>query len=271
MPAPNSILVTVGAVLIGQFLLIAGLLVQRQWRQRAERGLRDLCGRLIAAQEEERARIARELHDDVSQQVAGLSISLSGLNRRAAAVPNSSDLENEISSIQQRATAIAESVRNLSHDLHPDVLRHVGLVASLAAYCNGFSPSSALAVTFSAEGALAEITSESALCLYRITQEALHNVVKHAQARHADVRLVRTGDTVELTIADDGKGFDIRTRKSGTGIGLVSIAERARLSKGTVSLVTTLSKGTQVRVRIPIDARTTTEGGKRPGRFAASI
>jgi signal transduction histidine kinase len=270
MPA-NSILLTVGAVLIGQFLVIAGLLVQRQRWRRAERALRDLSGRLIASQEEERARIARELHDDVSQQVAGLSISLSRLKRRAVAVPNSTDLENEISSIQQRATALAESVRTLSHDLHPDVLRHVGLVASLTAYCNGFSLSPTLAVTFSAEGDFAEITSESGLCLYRITQEALHNIVKHAEARHADVRLVRISDTAELTIADDGKGFDIRTRKSGTGIGLVSIAERARLSRGTVSLVTTLNKGTQVRVRIPIDARTTNEVGKTAGRFAASI
>ena len=234
----------------------------------SEAGLRDLSGRLIVAQEAERTRIARDLHDDVSQQLAALSIALSGLRRRAAAVPNGAELEVEVSSLQQRTTTLADSVRGLSHDLHADVIQHVGLAAALTTYCNELSVSQALAVPCTIEGDFESIGRETALYLYRIVQEALHNVVKHAQARHAEVRLLRTGDTAELTIADDGKGFDIRTRASGTGIGLVSITERARHLGGRVSIVTAPDKGTQVRVRIPIDTRTTTDTGPRVLRIA---
>ena len=175
----------------GEFVLcsIADITERRQAEREREdftRHLRDLAGRLIAAQEVERARIARDLHDDVSQQVAALSIGLSGLKRRAAAVPNGTDLQDDVSSLQQRTRTLAESVRDLSHDLHPDVLRHVGLAASLTAYCNGLSLSPAIAVSCSAQGDFESLDPEAALCLYRIAQEALHNVVKHARARHAD-------------------------------------------------------------------------------------
>ena len=275
-----------GLLLVLQAALIAALLVQRTRRRRAERAvretderfrlmadappvlaesrqaereredltrhLRDLAGRLIAAQEVERTRIARDLHDDVSQQIAALSIALSSLRRRAAAMPDGADLQDDFSSLQQRTNTLAESVRDLSHDLHPDVLLHVGLATALAAYCNELSLSRAVAVTCSAQGNFESIDPEAALCLYRIAQEALRNVVKHAEARHAEVRVLRTGDGAELMIADDGKGFDIDTRKNGTGLGLVSIIERARLSGGTVSIVTALNKGTRVLVRIPI-------------------
>jgi signal transduction histidine kinase len=257
----ERIVLVAGAVLIGQSLLIGGLLVQRLRRRRAELVLRDLGGRLIVAQEMERARIARELHDDVSQQLAALSIALSGLKRCAAAVPNGHGLENVVSSLQVRATTLAESVRALSQDLHPEMLRHVGLGTSLTAYCNGVSRSQALEVKCTAEGDWESLSPDVALCLYRIAQEALQNVTKHAHARLATVRLRRVGNTAELTISDDGNGFDIRKRGSGSGIGLVSITERARLLSGTSSVVTTLDKGTTVRVRIPIHARPSNDSG----------
>jgi len=254
----------------GRSVLIRGTSRDITARKRAELVLLDLGGRLIAAQEVERARIARDLHDDVSQQIAALSIALSSLKRRAATIAHGTELEADASSLQQRATTLANSVQVLSHDLHPDVLRHVGLAASLTTQCNELSLSQGLATTCSAEGDFESIDPEAALCLYRITEEALHNVVKHAHAHEAKVLLIRNGDNAELTIADDGNGFDIRTRTSGTGIGLVSIAERARLLGGTVSVLTTLNKGTQVRVRIPIHASTTTDAGELSQRLVAS-
>jgi signal transduction histidine kinase len=238
--------------------------------QVSEAGLRDLSARLIAAQEVERARIARDLHDDVSQQLAGLSIALSGLKRRAGAIPNGEDLEATVSLLQQKTTTLADSVRHLSHDLHPDVLRHVGLASALTTYCKELSGSPALVVTCGADGDFEPIGSEAALCLYRIAQEALHNVVKHANARHATVRLLCSSGIAELTVADDGQGFDIRTRGKDKGIGLVSITERARFLGGTVSIVTTLNKGTEVRVRIPIDVRPAPDNGELSARVAAS-
>ena len=124
-------------------------------------------------------------------------------------------------------------------------------------------------MTCSTQGDFESIAPEAALCLYRIAQEALHNVVKHAHAHEARVQLIRTGDKAELTIADDGKGFDVRTR-NGAGLGLVSITERARLLGGTVSIVTTLNEGTQIRVRIPINASTTTDAGEQSEHVTAS-
>jgi len=222
-------------------------------RQDLMRHLRDMAGRLIAAQEVERARLAREIHDDASQQLAALSIALSSLKRHVTAVPGGVELEAEVVQLQVRIDALADSVRRLSHDLHPDVLRHSGLAASLTAYCNGLvSSSHSLTVTCRAQGNFETIGHDAALCLYRIAQEALHNVVKHAEARHAEVVLIRTPDGAELTISDDGQGFDIQTRTTGKGLGLVSITERARLAGGTVSIVTAAKKGTQVRVHVPI-------------------
>jgi PAS domain S-box-containing protein len=253
----------------GDFALcsIADISEQRQAEREREdltRHLQDLAGRLIAAQEVERARIARDLHDDVSQQLAALSIALSGLKRRVAAMWPFTDVQTDLSSLEQRTRTLAESVRDLSRELHPDVLRHVGLAGSLTTYCRELSLSHALTVTCSAEGDFESIDAEAALCLYRIAQEALHNVVKHAHATKAEVRLHRTGDSAEITIADNGRGFDLQVRKSSVGLGLTSIAERARLAGGDLTVVTVLNEGTRVRVQVPIKTRATTEPGDLP-------
>jgi PAS domain S-box-containing protein len=222
--------------------------------QASYREIQRLAGSLLTARDAERARIARDLHDGVSQQLAAFSIALSGLKRRVAAVSGDSDLESRVSLIQERAGALAESVRNLSHDLHPDVIKHTGLTGALVTHCAGVSREQAVAVACTAEGDFDSLDSETAHCLYRIAQEALHNVVKHADARHAEVHLLRIDGSTELTVADDGKGFDVvKTRKSGHGLGLLSINERVRLAGGTLSVVTEWQKGTRIRVSIPSD------------------
>jgi PAS domain S-box-containing protein len=219
--------------------------------------IRDLAGRLIAAQEVERARIARDLHDDLSQQVASLSIALSAVKRRAGALPGAGDLQREVSSLQQRTVTLAENIRHVSHDLHSSVLDHSGLVAALADHC-ARQHGESLQVTFRVEGDFESTAMDVALCLYRVAQEALRNVVTHARARHADVHLVRIDNLLELTIADDGSGFDsVQVRKSGRGLGLVSISERVRLAGGTVSIATEWNKGTRVRVQVPSQSVTT--------------
>ena len=168
----------------------------------------------------ERARIARDLHDDLSQQLAGLSIALSGVKRRVGALPGTGDLQGDLSSLQQRTLALAENIRHLSHDLHPSVLEHAGLVAALSAYCAEIQSRHTVALTFSVDGEFDSTGDDVALCLYRVAQEALRNVVTHADARHAEVRLRRVGDRAELTIADDGKGFEIvHARRSAKGLG----------------------------------------------------
>ena len=245
-------------------------------RQRAERENRDLlaqlqhlAGSLMTAQDSERARIARDLHDGVSQQLAALSIALSGLKRRLGTGPGTVDLEAGVSAIQQRAVALAESVRDISHDLHPNVLKHAGLAAALDDHCASVSRAHALAVTCTADGDFESIRPETALSLYRIAQEALHNVIKHANARQVEVRLFRSSDTAELAIVDDGKGFDVaETRKSRKGLGLVSINERVRLAGGTLSVMTEWNKGTRIRVRLP--AGGSPEADKVPWPFVTT-
>jgi PAS domain S-box-containing protein len=186
--------------------------------------MQDLAGRLIAAQEVERARIARNLHDDLSQQLAGLSIALSGFKRRLASLPGAGDLQDDLSSLQQRTIGLAEDIRHLSHDLHPSAIEHAGLVAALAAHCADIQRREIVTVTFIPEGDFAATSADAALCLFRVAQEGLRNVITHAGARHAEVRLRRRGDFAELTISDDGRGFDIaRTGASPKGLGLVSI------------------------------------------------
>jgi two-component system sensor histidine kinase UhpB len=170
----------------------------------------------------------------------------------------SEELRGDLRVLHQRTATLAQSVRHVSHDLHPTVLHHAGLVTALTSYCAELERSHGIAMTCSAEGDLASVAPEVALCLYRIAQEALRNVVAHAGASRADVRLLRTGDDVEMTIADDGKGFEVTgSLKRGKGLGLVSITERVRLAGGSVSVVAEPKQGTRVHARIPAQALVT--------------
>lgn len=235
----------------------------------SNREIRDLAGALLTAQDAERARIARDLHDDVSQQVAALSIALSGLTRRVRAESPPQDLLAGLASIEQRAVGVADSIRAVSHDLHPDVFKHGGLAASLTVHCADISRAHAIVVSCTIEDGIAAVEMGTALCLYRVAKEALHNVVKHAGASRAEIRLFRIGDSVELTVSDDGRGFDIaEAQNSGKGLGLLSIYERVRLAGGSASVVTEWDKGTRVHVRLPSGRRAKLDERLAPGRHA---
>jgi PAS domain S-box-containing protein len=213
--------------------------------------IQDLAGRLIAAQEAERARIARDLHDDINQQIAGLSIALSSLKRRAGE-HHESGLEPVVAALQQRATTLADNVRHLSHQLHPGVLQHVGLVAALSSHCSEIGRQHEIEIAFTPGENLSAVPAETALCLFRATQEALRNVIRHAGARRAQVAINREGDQAVLSIADDGHGFDsARMQGAAGGLGLRSIEERARLLHGTVR-IDSGPGGTTVRVTAPL-------------------
>jgi two-component system sensor histidine kinase UhpB len=234
-----------------------GIMVDVTQRKQAEEALRasheqiqDLAGRLIAAQETERSRIARELHDDISQRLAALAIAHSGLKRRL--LPASSNLQEEVTRLQQHTISLAEAVRDLSRQLHPGVLQHAGLVAAIRGHCDEFSRLHDLKVTFRAEADLKGVPDDVALCLYRVAQEALHNVAAHAGARHAEVALTRVDRTLELTITDDGRGFDRARVSYDRGLGLISIDERVRLVHGRVEIDSRPDRGTTVQVQVPL-------------------
>ena len=249
------------AVLLAQSVLIAGLLVQRARRHQAEeqvRGgqaelqksyvrIRDLGARLLNAQEGERARIARELHDDVSQQMALLEIDLELLGR---AVPIAEeDLADEA---LRRARDVAKSVHDLSHRLHPAKLRLIGLVAALNGLQRELSQAD-LEITFSHDSVPSAIASEVTLCVFRVVQEALQNAVKYSRAKNVSVHLTGGQGSLILNISDDGVGFDV-DKAWGKGLGLISIAERLDAIGGTFEIHSRPGAGTRLHMTIPLRA-----------------
>ena len=210
----------------------------------------DLAGRLINAQEAERTRIARDLHDDVSQQLAGVGIMLSGLKRNLrSGSPFNADAT--MAALQERTATLAHAIRHLSHDLHPGVLKHAGLAAALTQHCEEVQRHHSLTLVVNASDDLDSLEFDVALCLYRVTQEALANIVRHAGASMAQVDVTRTHAGVELRIVDQGVGF-IATERARAGLGLRSIDERVRLAGGTVMVISRPGQGTTLLVQIPL-------------------
>jgi two-component system sensor histidine kinase UhpB len=217
----------------------------------SNRRIQDLAGRLITAQEVERTRIARELHDDVTQQLVALSISLGVFQRRLPS--HLTEGHQQLDSLQRQALAASESIRNLSHELHPTVLQHFGLVAALEGTCAEFGSQREVEVVFHADKGLGEIPADVALCLYRVAQEALHNTARHADAHRVEVALTSSDqDSLELRVADDGRGFDLAQAQQHGGLGLVSIDERVRLVAGHVRIRSEKGRGTELQARVPL-------------------
>ena len=210
---------------------------------------RDLAGRLIASQEAERERIARELHDDLSQKLALLNIDLDQLTRRLEGMHR--DLAADAQAASRRAAEIATDVHELSHQLHPSKLKMLGLVRAMEGICRDMAVQHDIVVDFTHEGVPPNVPPATSLCLYRILQEALHNVVKHSAAARADVRLVRDRDALYLRVDDQGAGFDPDSL-DGSGLGLVSMRERVNHLGGRLSIASAPGAGTRIGVHVPV-------------------
>jgi signal transduction histidine kinase len=248
----------------GQCLKVSGLILDISERKEAEEALReseealrksyarieDLAGRLIASQEEERRHIARELHDDLNQQVAALAIGISRLKRQFSN-PDDTVLE-QIAKLQNKTDLLSERIRQVSHELHSSILQHVGLPAALNSYCAEFSDREGIAVALDIGAGFEAVPPEAALCLYRVAQESLRNVARHSGARRAVVTLAGVNGAIELRVADQGVGFDPGQARECRGLGLVSMEERVKLLHGNFSLTTRPGAGTELRAQIPL-------------------
>jgi len=211
--------------------------------------LRSLTHRLLEAQENERRRIARELHDDLNQGLALLSMEMDMLGQRP---PDSASRTTErMRELSVRVKELSSSVHDLSHQLHPSKLEQLGLVVAVRGLCKEITQHHGLEVTFSHCDVPEMIPEATALCLYRITQEALRNVVKHSGTDHAHVELSGTQEEICLRVSDDGAGFDPAPAKSNGGLGLVSMRERLNLVGGEISIDSRPSGGTRIDVRVP--------------------
>lgn len=225
-------------------------------RKQAEERLRqheaqliDLTTKLLSAQEQERQRIARELHDDITQQLAVLAVEIGSLNRiEQSDAPTKAHIEN----LRKAAAQLAEDIHQFAYRLHPSLLEHLGLEAAIRDHVDDFSRRSGLKVRYVQRDVPQSVPMDVGTCLYRVTQECLQNVLKHAEASDVLVRLLGTTRGIGVCIHDNGKGFDPEPARSASrGLGLISMKERVRPFQGTFRIRSRPGKGTEVHAWVP--------------------
>jgi PAS domain S-box-containing protein len=219
-------------------------------RKEAEEALTSLSGRLIEAQEEERSRIAREIHDDYQQRLAMLSIDLEAI---AQNLGEDSEVGGQLHEIWNRVGELGSDLHSLSHRLHSSTLDNLGLVAALRSLCAEFQDYHSIGVAFHEENVARSIPRETALCLFRITQEALQNIKKHSRAELAQIRIEEVEQKIHLCISDFGSGFDSSASSRNGGIGIRSMEERVRLVGGQIVIHSRPMEGTQIDVWVPVE------------------
>ncbi|MCH7777975.1 MAG: PAS-domain containing protein [Gemmatimonadetes bacterium] len=212
------------------------------------RELQTVTGRLINAQEEERFRIARELHDDFSQRLALLAVEIQRIGQKISE-PEFGGAKS-MDKLWLQTQELSTDLHRLSHQLHPAILDQLGLGPAIRSHCGEISEQHGIQIKFTEHEVPASISRDIALCLYRTVQEGLRNIVKHSEAKDAKVELTGGPDTIHLRITDRGVGFDPETTK-GKGLGLISIEERIRLVHGEMSLQSRPAHGTCIDLRIP--------------------
>jgi signal transduction histidine kinase len=234
----------------GGMLRIIGMVANVTERKVAEAALARVSRKLIEAQEQERVRIARELHDDIGQRLALLTIELEQLRQ------NSPDLRAEVHSridkLHNQTAEIASDVQSMSHDLHSSKLEYLGIVTAMTGFCKELSEQQKVEIEFAHDDIPSKVPEEISLCLFRVLQEALQNAVKHSGVRHFDVKLRYASDMINLTVRDSGRGFDVEGAMHATGLGLVSMAERLKLVDGQFSIASKAKGGTTIHARVPL-------------------
>jgi PAS domain S-box-containing protein len=216
-----------------------------EWK-RADEALSGMTRKLIEAQEQERARIGRELHDDINQRLAMLSLELEQLE------DNPSEVRSRVQELRKQMTEISNDVQALSHELHSSKVEYLGAVRGMKSWCNEFGERQGLQIEFKSPDAQISLPREIGLCLFRVLQEALHNAAKHSGVKRIEVQLREDSGEIHLVVSDLGRGFDLETGMQGRGLGLASMQERVRLVNGTIEIQSKPIGGTTVHVRVPV-------------------
>jgi PAS domain S-box-containing protein len=220
--------------------------------KRAEEALASLSGRLIDAQEEERKRIARELHDDYNQRLAMLALDLENLAENIG--DSSVDAAHQLLESYERVSELGADLHSLSHRLHSSTLESLGLVAGVKAFCKEFEEQQGIQVDFAHENVPHDIPEDAALCIFRIAQEGLRNIKRHSGADRAEVRLEGLEETLHLSVTDPGRGFDVNKRSPQNGIGIRSMKERLRNLGGHLEVRSRQMAGTRIDAWLPFNA-----------------
>jgi PAS domain S-box-containing protein len=232
----------------GNFFGYIGSCVDVTERKQTEAAMHDLNRRLIHAQEAERARLGRELHDDVTQRLAILAIEAGRVERGAKDVSPSDAMR----SVREGLVRLSEDIHALSYRLHPALLEDLGLAEALKAECERFSRQEKISVDVKFDPLLPVIPPETALCLFRVTQEALRNVSRHAKARKVKVSLRVLDGGLQLAVSDDGAGFVPSLQREKPSLGLASMRERVRLLEGELEIESAPGQGTTIMVWVPL-------------------
>jgi PAS domain S-box-containing protein len=215
----------------------------------AQEMLDRLSGKLLDAQEKERSRIARELHDDICQRLAILSLEIEHAVRSLDVTPGQADRMREV---WEHCSEIAGDVQALSHELHSSILDHLGMVAAVRNLCAEFSRQQGVVVEFTHENVPSSLPQDVSLCLFRVVQEALHNAMKHSGVSFFQVDLQGTPEGISLEVRDAGRGFDVEKMRENGGLGLISMQERIHLVKGTFAIDSKTNFGTTVCASVPL-------------------
>jgi signal transduction histidine kinase len=210
---------------------------------------------LIEAHEEERTRIARELHDDVNQHVALLAFRLHRMSQDFQA--SGADLKQGIQEAKKQVSEIGNSITALSHRLHSSKLEYLGLTAAADSFCRELSDQRGVRIDFDSHGIPKELPQELSVCLFRVLQEALQNATKHSGSQQFEVSLIGALNEIHLTVRDLGMGFDLEEAMRGRGLGLISMKERLKLVGGELSIQSQPQLGTTVQAHVNFGSRGT--------------
>jgi len=212
----------------------------------------NLGRRLIEAQEQERTWLARELHDDINQQIAVIAIKVDRLRQNLSDA--TTEVRNEVADLHHRIFQLGQNIQGLSHRLHSSKLDYLGIAAAAHSFCEEMSAQYHVQIDFRQTGAPRKLPREISLCLFRVLQEALQNAVKHSGVREFRVELCATADDVQLRVKDEGAGFNPDEAATGRGLGLISMRERLQLANGHLSIHSQSGRGTIVSARVPFHA-----------------
>jgi PAS domain S-box-containing protein len=238
----------------GSFAGYIGSCIDVTDQKLAEQARSDMTRKLVEAQEQERARIARELHDDINQRLAMLALELEQLKE------NPSEIENRVQELRKQTIDISNDVQAISHDLHSSQLEYLGAVAGMKSWCKEFGKRQRMEIDCRHD-VRGTLPPEIGLCLFRVLQEALHNAAKHSGVKRIEVELHEDSGEIHLIVRDLGRGFDVEAVKQSKGLGLTSMRERVRLVNGTILIRSTPQRGTTIQVGVPLPS----EQDSRPG------
>jgi PAS domain S-box-containing protein len=235
----------------GKMLRIVGMVADITERKTAEAALADVSRRLIEAQEQERRRIARELHDDIGQRLALLAVELEQLHRNPPDLP---EVRSRMGELHKQASELAADIQSLSHELHSTKLEYLGAVAAMRDLCRELGEQTKVKIDFKSQDLPQPLPPNISLCLFRVLQESLRNALKHSGASQVEVDLRGTPAEIHLVVSDRGVGFDSKTARESPGLGLVSMEERLKLLKGIISIESKPRHGTTIHARVPLSS-----------------